>query len=158
MVVSSIHEPRPSRSIEGWVTLCGVVSRQGVKRNVRVPWGRGLRIKIQQSRELPHFLLVEKYLEGFMNRGWTLFCGPGVAYDPQLAKASTPCGVVSTREKSVFVPGLLGLMGYGRNSETAVEPDLHRVRRNAPRPFAGLSPPRVSLPLRAARPLNDSPI
>ena len=36
------------RSIEGWVTLCGVVSRQGVKRNVGVPRGWGIRIKIQQ--------------------------------------------------------------------------------------------------------------
>ena len=29
VVVSSILEPRPSRSIEGWVSLCGVVTRQG---------------------------------------------------------------------------------------------------------------------------------
>ena len=36
-------------------------------------------------------------------------------------------------------------------------PYPHRVRRNAPRPFAGLSPPRVSLALRAAQPLNDKP-
>ena len=48
-----------------------------------------------------------KYLEKSLNRGWTLFCGAGVVYEPQLAKASTPCNVVSTREKSVFVPGLL---------------------------------------------------
>ena len=53
----SIHEPRPSRSIEGWVTLCGVVSRQGVKRNARVPRGWGIRIKSQQYRQLPHFFL-----------------------------------------------------------------------------------------------------
>ena len=82
-----------------------------------------------------------KYLEGFLNRGWTLFCGARVVYKPQLAKASTPCGVVSTREKSVFVLDLLELMGYGRISGTAVEPCPHRVRRNASRPFAGLSPP-----------------
>ena len=49
-------------------------------------------------------------------------------------------------------------MGYGRISGTAVEPYPHRVRRNAPRPFAGLSPPRVSLALRAAQPLNDAPM
>ena len=92
-----------------------------------------------------------KYLEGFLNWGWTLFfCGAGVVYESQLAKASTPCGVVSTREQSVFVPGLLELMGYRRISGTAVQPCSHRVRRNAPRPFAGLSPPRVSLALRAA--------
>ena len=82
-------------------------------------------------------------------------CGAGVVYEPQLAKASTPCGAVSTREKWVLVPGLLELMGYGRISGTAMGPSPHQVRRNAPRPFAGLSPPRVSLALRAARPLND---
>ena len=79
-------------------------------------------------------------------------------YEPQLAKASTPCGVLSTREKSVFVPGLLELMGYGRISGTAVEPCPYRVRRNAPHPFAGLFPPRVSLALRAAQPINDKPM
>ena len=82
----------------------------------------------------------------------------GVVYELKLAKASTPCGVVSTREKSVFVPGLLELMGYGRISGTAVEPYPHLVRRNAPRPFAGLSPTRVSLAIRAAQPLNDKPM
>ena len=60
-----------------------------------------------------------------MNRGWTLFCGAGVVYEPQLAKASTPCGV-STREKSVFVPDLLELMGYERIDGTAVEPYPYR--------------------------------
>ena len=49
-------------------------------------------------------------------------------------------------------------MEYGRISGTAVEPYPHRVRRNAPRPFGGLSPPRVSLALRAAQPLNDKPM
>ena len=34
-----------------------------------------------------------KYLEGFLNRDWTLFCGAGVVYEPQLAKATTSCGV-----------------------------------------------------------------
>ena len=99
-----------------------------------------------------------KYLERFLNRGWTLLCGAGVVYEPQLAKASTLCGVVSTRGKSVFVPGLLELMGYGRISGTAVEPYPHLVRRNTPRSFAGLSPPRVSLALRAAQPFNDKPM
>ena len=66
--------------------------------------------------------------------------------------------MVSTRDKSVFVPGLLELMGYGRISGTAVEPCPHPVRRNARRPFAGLSPPRVSLALRDAQPLNDEPM
>ena len=79
-----------------------------------------------------------------------MLCSSGVVYKPQLAKASTPCGVVSTREKTVFVPGLLKLMGCGRISGTAMEPYPHRVRRNAPRPFAGLSPPRVPLTLRDA--------
>ena len=49
-------------------------------------------------------------------------------------------------------------MGYGGISGTAVEPYPHRVRRNAARPFAGLSPPRVSLALRAAQPINDKPM
>ena len=49
-------------------------------------------------------------------------------------------------------------MGYGRISGTAVEPCPHWVRRNPPRPFAGLSPPRVSLALRAAQPINDEPM
>ena len=68
---------------------------------------------------------VAPFFEGFLNRGWTLFCGAGVVYEPQLAKASTPCGVVSTREKSVFVPGLLALTGYGRISGTAMGPYPH---------------------------------
>ena len=59
------------------------------------------------------------------------------------------CGVV---EKSIFVLGLLEVMGYGKISGTAV------VRRNAPSPFACLSPPRMSLALRAAQPLNDKPM
>ena len=63
-----------------------------------------------------------------------------------------------TREKSVFVPGLLELMGYERISGTAVEPYPYRVRRNSPRPSAGLSSPRVSLALRAAQPLIDKPM
>ena len=99
-----------------------------------------------------------KYLEGFLNRGWTLFCGARVAYEPQLAKASAPCGVVSTREKSVFVDGVSELMEYGRISGTAVKPCPHRVRRNAPRPFACLSPPRLFFALRAAQPINDKPM
>ena len=49
-------------------------------------------------------------------------------------------------------------MGYGSISETVVEPYPHRVRRNAPRPFAGLSPPGVFLALRAAPPLDDKPM
>ena len=65
---------------------------------------------------------------------------------------------MSTREKSDFVPGLLELMGYGRVYGTAVELCPHRVRRNAPRPFAGPSPPRVSLALLAAQPINDKPM
>ena len=87
-----------------------------------------------------------------------MFCIAGVVYEPQLAKASTPCGVVLTREKSVFGPGSLQLMGYGRICVTAVEPCTHRVRRNAPRPFVGLSPPWVSLALRAALTINDKPM
>ena len=50
-----------------------------------------------------------------------------------------------------FVPGLLALMGYGRISGTVMGPYPHRVRRNAPRPFAGISPHRVPLALRAAQ-------
>ena len=104
------------------------------------------------------FLSSCKYFEGFLNRGWTQFCGAGVVYEPQLAKASTTCGVVSTREKSVVIPSLLELMGYGRISVTAVELCPHRVRQNAPRPFAGLSHPRVSLALRAGQSTNDNPM
>ena len=89
------------------------------------------------------FILSCKYLEGFLNRDWTLLCGAGVVYEPQLAKACTPCGVVSTRENSVFFTGLLELMEYGKIYGTSVEPCLHRVRRNASRPFAGQSPLRV---------------
>ena len=96
--------------------------------------------------------------EGFQNRGWTLFCGAGVVYEPQLVKASTPCCVVSTREKSVFVPGLLALVGYGKIYGTGMGPYLHRVRRNAPCTFDGLSPPRVFLAQRGAQPLNDKPM
>ena len=48
-------------------------------------------------------------------------------------------------------------MGFGI-SETAMGPYPHRVRRNTPRPFAGLFPPRASLALRAAQPLNDKPM
>ena len=98
------------------------------------------------------------YLEELLNRGWTVFCGAGVIYEPQLAKASIPCGVVSTREKSVFIPGLLELMGHGRICRTAVEPYHHRVRRNAPREFAGLFPPRVSLAIRAQQTIDVKPL
>ena len=73
-----------------------------------------------------------KYLEGFSNRGWTLFCGAGVVYKPQPAKASTACGVVSTREMSVFVPCLLELMVVGRISGTAVEPNHHGCASERP--------------------------
>ena len=45
-----------------------------------------------------------KCLEGFLNWGWTMFfCGAGVVNEPQLAKASTPCGVVSTGFRPRFV-------------------------------------------------------
>ena len=57
-----------------------------------------------------------------------------------------------------FRPWFVGVDGYGRISETAVEPYPHRVRRNSPRPFAGLSPPRVSPAQRAAQPLHDKPM
>ena len=87
-----------------------------------------------------------------------MFCGAGVVHKPQLGKSSTPCGVVSTREKSVFVPDLLALMGYGRIYGTAMGPYPHWVRRNTPRPFAGLSSRMVPLALRAAHPLNDEPM
>ena len=120
--------------------------------------GLGYTNKNSAVARVAPFFYSRKYLEGFLNRGWTLFCGAGVEYESQLAKASTPCGVVSTREKSVFVPGLLELMGYGRISGTAMGPYAHRVRRNAPRPFAGLSPPRVFLALRAAQTLNEKPM
>ena len=56
---------------------------------------------------------------------------------------------------SVVVPGLLEPMEYGVISGTAIGPFPHRVRRNAPRPFAGLSSPRVPLALRAAQTTND---
>ena len=92
---------------------------------------------------------------GRLTRGWTLFCCAGVVYEPQLVKAPTPCCAVATQEKSVFVPGLLALIGYGRIYGTAMGPYPHRVRRNAPRTFAGLSPPRVSIAQQGAQPLND---
>ena len=96
--------------------------------------------------------------EGFLHRGWTLFCGAGIVDEPQLVKASTRCFVVSTREKSVFVLGLLALMGYGKISATVMRPYPYWLRRNAPRTFAGLSPPRVFLAQRGAQPLNDKSI
>ena len=65
---------------------------------------------------------------------------------------------MSTRETSVFVPGLLELMGYGTISRTEVEPYAQLVRRNALRPFSGLYPPLGSLALRVAQPINDEPI
>ena len=65
------------------------------------------------------------------------------------------CGV--DPGKLAFVPGLLELMGYGRISGTEVERCPHRVLRGAPRPFDGISPPRVSLTLPAAQPINDKP-
>ena len=75
------------------------------------------------------------------------------------AKDSTPCGVVSTREKSGFVPGLLELMEYGRIYGTGVEPYPHWVRWKAPPPLlAGLFPSRVALALRATQPINDKPM
>ena len=64
------------------------------------------------TRVAPFFF---KYLEGLLNRGWTLFCGAGVVYEPQLAKASTPCDVVSTRKKSVFVPGFVEVDGVWKD-------------------------------------------
>ena len=116
-----------------------------------------IRIKIHQC-ELPHFFPVENTLKDFRTEGWTLFCGAGVVYERQLARDSTPCGVVSTQEKSVFVPGLLELMGYGKYFRNGNGAYPHWVRRNAPPPLAGLYPLRVSLALRAAQPINDKPI
>ena len=52
-------------------------------------------------------------------------------YEPQLAKASTPCGVLSTGEGSVFILGLLALMGYGGFLEG---PYPHRVASKRPPP------------------------
>ena len=119
--------------------------------------GWGLRIKLQQ-RELPRFFFqAVNTLKDFCTGIWILFCGAGV-YEPRLARDSSPCGVASTQEKSVFVPGLLELMEYGRISGTGVEPFFHRVRRNAPPPLAGLHPPGVSLALRAAQPIDDKPM
>ena len=48
--------------------------------------------------------------------------------ETQLARDSTPCGVVLTREKAVCVPGLLELMGYRRISGTGMDTCPHRVR------------------------------
>ena len=79
------------------------------------------RIKIQQC-ELPNFFPVVNILKDLLTGGRTLFCGAGGVYEPQLARDSTPCGVVSTGEKSAFVPDLLELMGYGRISGTGMEP------------------------------------
>ena len=49
-------------------------------------------------------------------------------------------------------------MGYGRISGTGMEPHPHRVNRNAPPRLVGLHPPRVSLSLRAAPPIDDKPM
>ena len=57
-----------------------------------------------------------------------------------------------------FHPRFVGVDGVWKDSGTAMEPYPHRVRRNAPRPFAGLSPPRVSLALRAAQPFDNKPM
>ena len=42
--VSSFHEPRPSQSLERWVTLCGVVGQMKCPRTA----GLGYMNKIQQ--------------------------------------------------------------------------------------------------------------
>ena len=90
---------------------------------------------------------------------WNLFCGAGVLYEPRLAKHSTACGVMSTVKKSVFVPCLLMLMGYGGGSRTRMEPYLHQVRRNAlPPPLAGLYPPPASLALPSSQKINHTPV
>ena len=49
-------------------------------------------------------------------------------------------------------------MEYGRIFATAMGPYPYRLRRNAPRTFAGLSPPRVSLAQQGAQSLNDKPM
>ena len=71
-----------------------------------------------------------KYLEGFMNRGLDSILWHW-RWIRTSARESTPCGVVSTWEKSAFVPGLLELMEYGRISGTGMEPYPHRVSRDA---------------------------
>ena len=87
------------------------------------------------ERVAPFLLLYScRYLEGiFLNRG----------LDPILlrwrcllasVRVSTPCGVVSTRESSVFVLGLSELMEYGRISGTGMAPYAHRARSNASPP------------------------
>ena len=67
---------------------------------------------------LLHFVLVVNTSKDFR----TVLCDAGVVYERQLAKSSAPCGGMSTREKSVFVPGLLELMGM----------ELFRERRWSP--------------------------
>ena len=96
-------------------TARGGIEAGGQMKCPRTP-GLGYTNKQSAVAQVAPFFPSRKCLEGFLNRGWTLFCGAGVVYEPQLANASTPCGEVSTREKSVFVPSLLELMGYGRIS------------------------------------------
>ena len=43
---------------------------------------------------------------------------------------STPCGAVSTRENSIFVPGVTELYKYGRMYEPGMGLNLPRVRRD----------------------------
>ena len=151
----STNPGRADQSKVGLTARGGIEAGGQMKR--RRTAGLGYTNKKSAVERIAPFLFVENNFEVFLNQGWTLFCRAGVVYEPHLAKASTPCGVVATREKSVFVPGLLALVGYGRVSGTAMGPYLHRGRRNASRPFAGLSPQRVYLALRAAQPLNDKP-
>ena len=65
------------------------------------------------------------------------------------ARDSTLWGVVSTRDKSGFVPGLLQLMRYGRSSGKGAQLYPVPARRNARVALAGLFPTRVTLALRA---------
>ena len=107
---------------------------------------------------MPHFSS-GKYLQGLWTEGWILLCGVGVVYEPQLARDSSPCGVVSTQEKSGLVLGLLELIGYGMISRAGWSPILTRCVGTPPPPqLAGLYPPRVSLALRVAQRINDKPM
>ena len=82
-------------------------------------------------------------VEGRLNRGWvpilpgcpryTRLRAPANQRSAREIGVSTPCGAVSTRENSIFVPGLSELQGYRRMSEMGTGP----------------YPPRVALDLRA---------
>ena len=156
MVVSSTRAEPINRRLG--FTVRGGIEAGGQMKCPRTA-GLGYTNKNSAVARVAPFFSSCKHLKGFLNRGWTLFCGAGVVYEPQLAKASTPCGVVSTREKSVFVPGLLEFDGVWKDFWNGGGVLSSSGASERPPPVCcGLSPPRVSVALRAAQALNDKPM